>query len=62
MWGSKAHEFALVSWQSDLNPIWGQKIEGLVANFENIFSDAPFWGSLEVAINADNWPISRKIC
>ena len=36
MWGSKAHEFALVSWQSDLNPIWGQKIEGLVAKFENI--------------------------
>ena len=43
MWGSKAHEFALVSWQSDLNPIWGQKIEGLVANFENIFSiESPF--------------------
>ena len=43
MWGSKGHEFALVSWQSDLNPIWGQKIEGLVANFENIFSiESPF--------------------
>ena len=62
MWGSKAHDFVLIPWQSDLNPIWGQKIEGLVANFENIFSDGPFWDSLEVAINADNWPICLKIC